>query len=182
MYQKINDKNKVKLCIEPISKIFLEKSAYTTVDKSDIILYNPKKNFEFTEKIINSAQDLKFFPLNGMTQDELINIYKKAKVYIDFGTFPGAERIPKEAVINGCCILTGKYGASNFYDDVPILEKYKIDAKNENIDLIIQNIKDLIEKYEAKVEEFSEYRNKVWNLESNFIKSLNEIFKDYKNE
>lgn len=177
----INDKSKVHLCIEPISKVFLEKSEYITTNKSDIVLYNPKKNFEFTKKIIKSAKKLKFIPLRGLTQEELLDIYKKAKVYIDFGSFPGAERIPKEAVINGCCLITGRYGASNFYKDVPILEKYKIEAKEENISKIIENIYDLIENYDERVKEYSEYRNTVWNLEENFINQINEIFKNYKN-
>lgn len=178
----INDKNKVKLCIEPISKVFLEKSEYITKNKSDIILYNPKKNIEFTEKIIKKAKKLNFIPLKGLTQEQLIDIYKKSKVYIDFGSFPGAERIPKEAVINGCCIITGKYGASNFYKDVPILDKYKIEAKEENIDLIIRYIEDLIKEYDQRVFEYSEYRNTVWDLEQNFICQINEIFKNYKNK
>lgn len=176
----INDKNKVKLCIEPISKIFLEKSEYVTTNKSDIILYNPKKNFEFTEKIIKKAENLKFVPLKGLTQEELIGIYKDAKVYIDFGSFPGAERIPKEAVINGCCILTGRYGASNFYKDVPIPDKYKIEAKEENVDIIIEKIEDLLREYEKNIPEYLEYKNTVLNLEQNFINQINEIFSTYR--
>ena len=174
----IKNKEKVHLCIEPISKIFIEKSKYTTLNKENIILYNPKKNYDFTKKIIQRASTFKFVPLKGFTQNELIEIYQKAKVYIDFGNFPGAERIPKEAVINGCCIITGKYGASAFYKDVPILDKYKIDAKEENIDKIIDKIKDLLENYELKVTEYEGYRNTILNLENNFIRQISEIFKD----
>lgn len=174
----IKDKSKVHLCIEPISKKFLDESKISISNRSNIILYNPKKNFEFTKLIINKAYDLKFIPLKGFSQNELIDIYQKAKVYIDFGFFPGAERIPKEAVINGCCVITGKYGASNYYNDVPILDKYKIDAKEENIEKIILQIKDLINNYDNRVEDFCEYRKVIWNLENNFIKTIKEIFKE----
>lgn len=172
----IMDKNKVHLCIEPISKIFLDKSKFCGNDKSNIILYNPKKNLKFTKLIINKAPNMKFVPLTGFSQDELIKIYQKSKVYMDFGFFPGAERIPKEAVINGCCIITGKYGASNYYKDVPILDKYKIEAKEENIEKIILKIKDLIDNYDKNIEDFETYRNVVWNLEDNFIESIKKIF------
>lgn len=172
----IKNKNKVHLCIEPISKVFIEKSEFNTKNKENIILYNPKKNYNFTKKIIDRTKDYKFIALNGFSQDELINIYKKAKVYIDFGNFPGAERIPKEAVINGCCIITGKNGASKFYNDVPILEKYKIDAKEENIDEIIEKIADLFENYDERIDDYSDYRETVWKLENNFIKQLKDVF------
>ena len=107
-----------------------------------------------------------------------MKMYQKAKVYMDFGTFPGAERIPKEAVINGCCIITGKYGASAFYKDVPINDEYKIDAKEENIDKIILSIKDLFDNYDEKIKDYEEYRNTVLNLENNFIKQIKGVFKD----
>lgn len=174
----IKDKDKVHICIEPISKIFLEKSKFVTDNKENIILYNPKKNYEFSRKIIKKASNYKFVELKGLTQEELIKLYQKAKVYMDFGTFPGAERIPKEAVINGCCIITGKNGASAFYKDVPINDEYKIDAKEENIDKIILSIKDLFDNYDEKIKHYEEYRNTVLNLESNFIKQIKGVFKD----
>lgn len=178
-YVKKNNKNKknINLCIEPISKIFLEKSKFNQKRKENIVLYNPQKNYEFTKKIIKKTHDLKFIPLRGYSQDELLKMYNKAKLYIDFGMFPGAERIPKEAVINGACILTGKYGASSFYNDVPIMDEYKIDAKEENINIIIKKINDILINYERRINDFEEYRNTVWNLEDNFIKQLKKIFK-----
>ena len=171
------NKKNVFLCIEPISKIFLDKSKYVTSDKKDVILYNPKKNFEFTEKILERNLPYKFIALTGYNQDELIKLYQSSKLYIDFGNFPGAERIPKEAVINGCCIITGKYGASAYYNDVPIADEYKFDATDENIDNIINKINIIMENYDKKVDEYSKYRETVWNLENNFIKQLNRVLK-----
>lgn len=174
----IKNKGKVHLCIEPISKIFLEKSKFVTNNKENIILYNPRKNYEFTKKIIKKAPNYKFIELNGLTQEELIELYQKAKVYIDFGTFPGAERIPKEAVINGCCIITGRYGASAFYEDVPINSEYKIEAKEENINKIIIEIKDLFDNYDERIKDFAEYRKTVLDLEDNFVKQIKGVFSD----
>ncbi len=172
----IKKKKNAYLCIEPISMIFLKKSKFTNDNKKDIVLYNPKKNFRFTKKIIESAPDINFLELKGYSQDELLDIYKKAKVYIDFGNFPGAERIPKEAVINGACILTGKYGASSFYEDVPIPSQYKISADEKNIEKIVNKIKDLLNNYNDRVYDFEEYRKTVLNLERNFKEQLKKVF------
>jgi hypothetical protein len=175
-----NSKKNIYLCIEPISKLFLDKSVFNDKNKEDIILYNPKKNFEFTKKILERVNDYKFIPLTGYTQDELINLYSRAKLYIDFGNFPGAERIPKEAVINGCCIITGTLGASKFYNDVPIDENYKFEAIDSSLNNITNKIYEIMDDYEGHIDNFENYRKTVLNLEGNFIKQLNQIFKRYK--
>lgn len=51
----------------------------------------------------------------------------KSKVYIDFGNHPGKDRIPREAAISGCIVITGKRGAAAFAEDVCIPETYKFD-------------------------------------------------------
>ena len=164
---------KCELCIEPISKIFLEN--YGSKDKQDQVIYNPKKCGKFAKKIINSSKNIKFIPLIGMTQEELINMYKKSKLYIDFGPFPGAERMPKEAVINDCLILTGKNGASAFYEDVMIPNQYKIESKKRNICLINEKIHMMLKEYDFIIHDFSKYKEKVINLEKNFIEAIKEI-------
>ena len=65
-------------------------------------------------------KEINFIPLKGYNQKELISLFRESMVYMDFGFFPGAERLPKEAVINGCLIITGRNGASDFHGDVHI--------------------------------------------------------------
>ncbi len=171
-----NDKYKF---IEPISKYFLDKYEELknkNTERKGLILYNPIKSGEFIEMIKNKDCDLKFFPLRGLSQGELIEYYKKAKLYVDFGPFPGAERMPKEAVLFGCNIITGRFGASAFYEDVPILEKYKIDVRLETKENIVKRIQECLFNYENDYNDFDEYRNTVLNLEKNFIESINKIF------
>ena len=37
----------------------------------------------------------------NMTPEEISDLFRKVKLYVDFGNFPGPERLPKEAVYNG---------------------------------------------------------------------------------
>lgn len=171
---KVNSDIRQEYCIEPISKYFLENRG--SGERADIVIYNPKKNFEFTSKIIAAAPDINFVPLRGFTQEGLVDIYSRSKVYIDFGWFPGAERIPKEAVLNGCLIITGKNGASAFHGDVAIPDEYKIESKDENIDSIVEMIRLCLKEYKERIPDFEEYRNTVLNLENGFIQSLRREF------
>ena len=91
--------------------------------KEDIVLYNPKKGMEFTQKLISAAPDIKWVPLQGMSREQLIEVLKKAKIYIDFGYHPGKDRLPRECVMNGWCVITGMRGAAAFFGDVAIPEK-----------------------------------------------------------
>lgn len=173
--------NKVLLCIEPISKLFLDKYAQekniSKEKRKNIILYNPLRKYtDIITKISLAAPDFQFEPLHGLNQQQLIDKYKTSKLYVDFGAFPGAERIPKEAVLYGCAIITGKRGTSGFHGDVPIPEEYKFGNPENQIEKIVEKIRFVLNNYEIVYSDFNEYRNTVLNLEENFIKSLKKIF------
>lgn len=168
---------KVSLCIEPISKLFLDRYSLQRehlecADRCDAILYNPKKSGKFVEKLAALAPDLIFLPLKNMNQEQLVEKYVTSKLYVDFGPFPGAERMPKEAVLFGCCIITGRNGASNHYGDVPIPDEYKYADYANRPDLVLDKIRDVLKNYSAKTKDFETYRNTVLDLEENFKKSL----------
>jgi hypothetical protein len=156
---------------------FIEESyALNLNNKKNIVAYNPNKGYLFTKKIIEFADGIKFIPIRNMTREDVINLLKEAKVYIDFGYFPGPERIPKEAAILGCCVITGKRGSAGFYEDVPIPNEYKFENKEENIPKIIDKIKDCFENYEEKYKDFEYYREVIKNGPQRFIEDLKKIF------
>lgn len=180
-YVKNHNAKKQYLCIEPISKFFLDNiSNEVETDRNNVVIYNPVKNPKFTEKIIHYCKDIQFLALKGYNQAELLMLYRKSKLYIDFGSFPGAERIPKEAVVNGCCVLTGRNGASNYYNDVPISDELKIDSDVKNLSLIRDKINAILSDYEGYYERYEEYCRTVKHLEENFVQQLMQIFLDNK--
>jgi hypothetical protein len=160
---------------EFLNKLFLETQTDIS-KKEDIVVYNPKKGLAFTKKIISSAKDIKFIPLINMTREEVIKILQKAKVYIDFGNHPGKDRLPREAAILGCCIITGKRGSAAFFEDVPIPEEYKFEDIEENIPKIVKKIKDCFENFEERYKDFEYYKNVIKNEPQKFIEDLKKIF------
>jgi len=145
-------------------------------NKEDIVAFNPKKGFSYTKKIISSAKDIKFVPLINMSRDEVIKTLQKAKVYIDFGNHPGKDRIPREAAILGCCVITGKRGSASFFEDVPITNEYKFEDREENIPKIVDKIKDCFENFEDRYKDFEYYRQIIKNEPQKFIEDLKKIF------
>ncbi len=159
-----------------LHKSFLE-TAIDLSKKENICAYNPQKGLAFTKKIIKLAtKNIKFVPLINMTREEVINTLKKTKVYIDFGNHPGKDRIPREAAILGCCVITSKRGSAAFFEDVPIPEEYKFEDREENIPKIIEKIKDCFENFEKRFKDFDYYREVIRNEPQKFLDDLKKIF------
>lgn len=163
-----------------INDIYME--AFSKSNREDIVIYNPKKGLEFTKKLISAAPEIRWVPIINMSNEEVRELMKRAKVYTDFGNHPGKDRIPREAAMSGCCVITNRRGAANYYKDLPILNKYKyIDADN-NIDKIILAIKDCINNYEQRIDDFSAYRKFISNEKTIFQNDVKKIFEDFADE
>jgi hypothetical protein len=143
--------------------------------KENIVVYNPEKGIEFTNKIINLNKEIKFVPVKNMTRAEVVNLFSSAKVYIDFGNHPGKDRIPREAAISGCCIITNKQGSAK-YDDVAIRDEFKFDNNDSDIPEIVAKINDCLVDYITNIAKFEEYRNIIQNEKNAFINNIKNIF------
>jgi len=162
-------------------KLIKQAKVGANTPKANYVTFNPKKEFEYTEQVIRyclkrESFDISFVPLMNLSYDEIAHIYASAKLHIDFGPFPGREYIPREAAINDMCVITGKRGASKYHEDVPVPEKYKFEAKSENIPEIAKTIKDCVYNYDVHVNDFLEYKNFALGLERTFEKDILDIF------
>lgn len=157
-----------------INDIYLE--PFELEGRKDIVLYNPKKGLEFTQKLIKAASDIQWTPIINMTNEQVREAMKAAKLYIDFGNHPGKDRIPREAAMCGCCILTNKRGSAGYFQDVPILDKYKYEDTDSNISQIVSAIKDCLNHYETNIKDFSAYREYISNEKKQFQEDVKTIF------
>lgn len=160
-----------------LNKLFIEQQMKNiNPKKEDIVIYNPKKGIKFTKAIMQKAKNIKFVPIENMTRDEVANLLSVAKVYIDFGNHPGKDRIPREAAISGCCVITGKDGSAKFYEDVPIESEFKFDTQEKNILLILEKIYSCFNKYDEEVVKQATYREMIKIEQSKFIDDIKNIF------
>lgn len=102
-------------------------------------------------------------------------MYKKAKLYVDFGEFGGPERMPKEAVYFGCNILVANHNAAANDFDVAIPQKYKVEdgTPAEVFESVIGN---MLARYEELNRDFVPFREKVERLEDNFLGHIQNVF------
>jgi len=169
------NKKKIVYLSDYLNKQYLE-IKNKKLNKKDNVLYNPRKGFEFTKKIIEKSSDFNWIPITGMTNQQVKDLLLESKVYIDFGNHPGKDRFPREAAICNCCVITGKRGAAKFYNDVPIDDEFKFEDKEENIDRIIDKIRICLNDYENQIKKFDGYRNFIKSEEESFGNDVKKIF------
>lgn len=134
-------------------------------EKENILVYNPAKGLEYTKKILELVKEkrpeLEIVAIKNMTPEEIVTLLGRAKVYIDFGYFPGPERIPREAVTMKCNILTSTEGSAANDEDVKIPRTHKFDIHVTKKEVIVEAVFELMDHYEKYVSDYDAYREKV---------------------
>ncbi len=131
-------------------------------EKQNLVLYNPKKGFDFTQKLIIKKPNLTFIPLINLSPEQVIEMLMRSKVYIDFGEHPGRDRFPREAAILGNVVITGKDGSAGNSEDISISPKYKFDQSSDSIELVLNMIEEVMVDHEAHFQMQSDYRNEIY--------------------
>jgi hypothetical protein len=147
--------------------------------RQDVIAYNPKKGVATTQSLIQANPALKFRPIQNMTAAEVAAFLSVAKIYIDFGNHPGKDRLPREAAMAGCCVITGRRGSARNPHDVAIPQTYKLDEKAASFQpafsALVQSILNDFGTHQAA---FAPYRTKIGNERAEFKCRVREIFGD----
>ena len=140
--------------------------------RENICLYNPKKGAENLKNIQNRCrEDIEWIPLTGLSPNQVAMLMCRAKVYIDFGSHPGKDRIPREAAVCGCCIITNWVGSAAYSEDVGIPEKYKL-SDMQDYDKVLDTIYDLVDNYQERVEEYKGYVTSILGEKEEFFKEV----------
>ncbi|MCQ2081496.1 MAG: hypothetical protein MJZ11_07540 [Lachnospiraceae bacterium] len=137
-------------------------------NRKNIILYNPAKGLELLASYIASHTNYEWKPLYGFSEEEMVNEMQHAKLYIDFGSHPGKDRIPREAASCGCVIITNRKGSAAYFEDVPIQDKYKFESPEKSYEELTTLIDDVFVNFSEHFSIFSKYREIIRKDEETF--------------
>ncbi|OOV16214.1 hypothetical protein [Flavobacterium sp. LM4] len=167
--------NKIAYLCDYVNELFFD-NLPESFQKENIITYNPKKGLEKIEKYMMLLPQYKWQPLSGMSREEMRDTLRKAKLHIDFGYFPGRDKIPREALVSGVCLLTGRDGTSAFKEDLGIPEKYKLHENEMQPENVVKLINHLMTNYAEVFTEFSDFRLSVMNEKARMIENTKMLF------
>ena len=164
--------------IDSINEDFLtDKYLDKTDHKKNIILYNPTKGKKVTASLIRDNPQWKFIPLKGLNPQQLSEKLYDAKLYIDFGHHPGRDRMPREAAMHGCCLITGILGSAGNLVDLPIPQKYKFDSSRADF---LEGFKylatEVMNDFDKHYHAFDDYRTWLKNEPKIFKQQIADYF------
>lgn len=147
-------------------------------ERVDRVLF-PARGAWFASYLQRLSPDLQWTELAGFTADEIRRLFLTSKLYVDFGSHPGKDRMPREAAMLGCCVITGKRGAAANPFDIPIPAAYKFrDSRRFNGRRIVRAIRDTLADYDRRKEDFATYRRMIAGERAEFNAQVQRAFGD----
>jgi hypothetical protein len=145
--------------------------------KNDFVLYTPVKGAQtYIHRLMQADPSIQWLALSGMIRKMHAKTMQRGKVYVDFGSHPGKDRQPREAVVNGCCVIVGLAGAARFEEDVPIPDQYKFDLQTMEDHKILATIHSCLANHEQCIDDFDGYAEIVRHEEQRFEEEVKMIF------
>lgn len=155
-----------------IDEKYLQECELTAENREDIVYYNFKKQGNDLPRIIEEHPEINWVPIKDMTQDEIIANFHKGKVYVDFGTHPGKDRLPRESASCGLCVLTNREGAALNEEDIPISDEYKFANPGTEKDSVIERIRSCFVDYDKRIDDFAKYRSVIREEKDRFLSEV----------
>ena len=121
-----------------------------------------------------------FIILNGFSREELIELYKRAKVVLDLH-FNGPERTVWEGVMFDALPIVAEQGNGGDNVDIPIPHRFKIDARHHGkrqIAHMSATLRHLLENYDQILSQghFETFRRKVTRMPNTFAEAVSQTF------
>ncbi len=141
------------------------------------IAYNPKKGKAVTAALMAAHPDLRFVPIANLSPAGVVDLLHRSALYIDFGHHPGKDRLPREAAMAGCCVVTGRRGSAANPVDIPIAQTYKLDERAPDfIRQFGEVARAILAAPEARARDFDAYRAAIRGERAVFAQQVRDVF------
>ncbi len=87
--------------------------------------FNPRRGVEAAKRFLARPETEAAVPLSDLSRPQMIDCFGSCPVYLDFGHFPGKDRMPREAAASGSVVLIHRKGAGALNEDFPLADRYK---------------------------------------------------------
>lgn len=115
-----------------------------------------------------------FVALEGLSRKKMAEVLAESMVYIDFGSHPGKDRIPREAALAGNVVIVSTNGSASFFEDLPIPQKYKF--RDDQISEISSAIENALLHYDLTVTDFQSYIEIIKKEKEQFFEQVENLF------
>lgn len=149
-------------------------------NRTNTICYFPSKGGELASRFIEGRGALKqwveFLPIRDMTKPQVRDALFTARMYIDFGSHPGKDRIPREAAVAGAIVLLHAAGAAKFFPDHPLPAEYLFTEDDIATGRLHQKVDAIFDEPETHFDRQRIYRDAVLHEQERFDLEVRSFF------
>lgn len=148
------------------------------VERTYDICYLPRKAIGADALINEINSHYNVAKLDGLSSEETLEIVANSRIFIDFGTHPGKDRIPREATMLNCIPIIRNAGAAKVLQDVPIPDYLKPATDLFLLkDHLVNLIRIVIENHQNILSELIPYRSLIANEKTLFLAQTEALLK-----
>jgi len=147
---------------------FVRQINFPYIAKENKVVYHRRK--DHTTPAICLQHDIACEAISQVDAEESQRIMHGATVYVDLGHHPGKDRMPREAALQQCVVITGKRGSAANDIDVPLLG-----YKSDNVDEIVALIKYALTENDAAYASQAAYRQWITDERARFTTEIVQI-------
>ena len=157
-----------------INKSYFNASPVTS--KENCIAYYPSKGRHLGEFFAQNNPMYKYIRLQNLNSFGMLWALDTSKVYIDFGHFPGKDRIPREALLRGCIIFIHNQGCATDYESFPVDDYFRFSDTDVIDGTLEAKIRNALDNYEDLYAKQELILNSVKQEYFSFSKQVSQIF------
>jgi hypothetical protein len=133
------------------------------------VVVNPAKDAGLLRPFVQSGR-FQVAELGGMDSLGVSEVLHASKVYVDFGKHPGRDRLPREAALAGCLVMSTYIGSATYWEDMPLSNWYKF----ETLDEVIGKVAELMDRESPSASQLV-YQGWVAKNRSVFVKEVESL-------
>jgi hypothetical protein len=133
------------------------------------VVVNPAKDAGLLRPFVQSGR-FQVAELGGMDSQGVSEVLHASKVYVDFGKHPGRDRLPREAALAGCLVMSTYIGSATYWEDMPLSNWYKF----ETLDEVIGKVAELMDRESPSASQLV-YQGWVAKNRSVFVKEVESL-------
>jgi hypothetical protein len=154
-------------------------SVTSSKDERVVISYQPAKGGELVSQLLDNRDlDVAWLPIVNMTPVEVASALRRSSIYLDLGSQPGKDRVPREAAIRGALTLVARRGSGAYAADVPIPLDHKISVGGDIAANALEVIAEVVPRIGLEVLRQDFYREVIRAERDTFIRQVKMLFQD----
>ena len=142
---------------------------------TNTIAYYPTKGGDLARLFISKYLQYEYIKIAGLDNMGMIHALDQAMIYIDFGNFPGKDRIPREALLRDCIIFIHNAGCATDYESFPIDDYFRFSDDDVINGTLQKKIDDAVCNYNKFYNKQSTMRNLLYQEHEEFKENVKKI-------